>query len=292
VLIVDTFNVLHVTGVLPPSLAGADVDELIELIRLSRYARQRVLLVCDGAAPRSARKHVKHGGSGGLWAELPHGAGVHVVFSGAESSADERIEALLADAPKPGRPGATVVSSDRRVQSAARRAGFASLGSERFLRNLAADHERSATRSAHHAPRPAFATDLPLDRVSVGRWLLAMGVAPGLVEEVEQSVRALPSALAGQPSAKVDPVSPPTRPMHRAGKPSPAHPSKRAAPAPRGPDTALLALLREYGLSEQLASLEMDLWLERPSHERAPESSDRARPLNAAKRRGGRSRPS
>lgn len=284
-LIVDTFNVLHVTGVLPPSLAGADVDELVDLLRTSRYARQRVLLVCDGAAPRSARKHLKHGGSGGLWAGLPHGAGVHVVFSGAESSADERIEALLADAPKPGRPGATVVSSDRRVQSAARRAGFASLGSERFLRNLAADHERSATRLAHHAPRPAFATDLPLDRVSVGRWLLAMGVAPGLVEEVEQSVRALPSVPTAQSPKEVDPGPTPARPTHRAGKPSPAPSSKRATPAARGPDTALLALLREYGLSEQLASLEMDQWLERPSHERAPESK-------ASKRRGGRHRPS
>ena len=50
-LLVDTLNVLHVTGVLPPELAGPEPADLAAWIERSRYRRQKVSLVCDGQKP-------------------------------------------------------------------------------------------------------------------------------------------------------------------------------------------------------------------------------------------------
>ena len=40
-IIVDTYNVLHVVGVLPPEIAGVDTAGLIELLARSRYRGRR-----------------------------------------------------------------------------------------------------------------------------------------------------------------------------------------------------------------------------------------------------------
>jgi len=50
-LLIDTYNVLHTTGVLPPEMAGIDIGGLIQLISASRYRNQLVTLVCDGTGP-------------------------------------------------------------------------------------------------------------------------------------------------------------------------------------------------------------------------------------------------
>ncbi|HMN97297.1 MAG TPA: NYN domain-containing protein [Phycisphaerales bacterium] len=67
-LIVDTYNVLHVTGVLPPALAGLDVDRLAVLIAQSRYRWETTWLVCDGARPAAWRAR------GGSWGSRGRGA--------------------------------------------------------------------------------------------------------------------------------------------------------------------------------------------------------------------------
>ena len=46
--LVDAYNVLHVVGVLPPELAGIDLEELAALLEGSRFGREEVLLICDG----------------------------------------------------------------------------------------------------------------------------------------------------------------------------------------------------------------------------------------------------
>lgn len=282
-LLVDTFNVLHVTGVLPPALAGLDVGELADLIRASRYGRQRVLLVCDGAAPRGQRASSPPDGGP---IRLPAGAGVHVVFAGGGQEADAAIEAIL------GREhfrGGSVVSSDERVQRAARRARMGVLPSERFLRLLASDYEVAETRARRLEPRPAFATDLPLDRLSVGKWLAAMGVDPALAEEVGAAARSLPA----RPSPRPSPVA--AAPRTPPSGPRPASPAVRPArPAHVPRDEALAGLLREYGLEDAWASLENDQWAQmtsKPADTRARDASGDARRANSGARRRGRPRP-
>ena len=47
-LVLDTFNVLHTVGVLPPELAGLDIAGLARLIGESRHRNEKTTLVCDG----------------------------------------------------------------------------------------------------------------------------------------------------------------------------------------------------------------------------------------------------
>ena len=80
-LLIDTYNVLHMTGILPPEMAGIDVGGLIRLISSSRYRRQLVTLVCDGTGPM-------HSSPG-----LPRLIAVH--FAGPGREADDLILALI-----------------------------------------------------------------------------------------------------------------------------------------------------------------------------------------------------
>ncbi len=50
-LVVDAYNVLHVTGVLPPEIAGLDLNGLADLIEASGLAKDEVWIVCDGMKP-------------------------------------------------------------------------------------------------------------------------------------------------------------------------------------------------------------------------------------------------
>ena len=47
----DAYNVLHVTGILPPEIAGPDLPALARLVARSRYTDRACWLVCDGAPP-------------------------------------------------------------------------------------------------------------------------------------------------------------------------------------------------------------------------------------------------
>lgn len=156
-LIVDTYNALHVTGVLPPGLAGLEVHELAELVGASRWGRHRVVLVCDGTRPRGAA------GS--------NVAGVTVKYAGGGESADAAIERMLLESSHPRR--LTVVSNDRQVQRAARRRKAAVLSSDAWLGQLAQDHARASAR------RPAHRREIgPLTSEQVEGWLRYFGVEP------------------------------------------------------------------------------------------------------------------
>jgi hypothetical protein len=150
-LLVDTWNVLHQTGVLPPDLAGLDLKGLGQLIRGSRWAREGVLLVCDGAAQ-------------GPHSGLP--TGINVAFSGPHQEADDVIEARIKASSAPGR--LTVVSSDRRIMTAARKRGCTVLSSKVFLERLAFDAQRPRGR---RAPQPPT-VDLPADLIAEAQALL------------------------------------------------------------------------------------------------------------------------
>src|SRR5690606_36987961 len=98
-LLIDAYNVLHVTGVLAPEHAGPDLADLADLISRSRWSHLTTRLVCDGA------------GLGTL--DLP--GKIEAVFAGPGGDADSLIETLLQrdSAPRSVR----VVSSDRRLRT-------------------------------------------------------------------------------------------------------------------------------------------------------------------------------
>ena len=184
-LLVDTWNVLHQTGVLPPDLAGPSLKKLGQLIRQSKWGGERVLLVCDGTAP-------------GPHPGLPEG--IHAVFSGHDREADDLIEGHIAASTAPRR--LTVVSSDRRIKTAARKRGCTVLTAQAFLERLVYD--------AHHPRR-------------------ARGKRPGKVD--------LPTDMIAEAQALIDDT--PSSPTHRpAPKATPAKQSTpRPSPAPRRSDS-------------------------------------------------------
>jgi hypothetical protein len=151
-VVIDTYNALHKTGVLPPELAGLDAPGLVDLLSRGRWSRNQVLLVCDGVLPRGHRD-TRHGGIG-------------TIHSGADKEADDIIEEIIARSDAPSRM--LVISSDRRVVRAARKRKCRTMSSEVFLRTLIHDHEKTiqAGNRRKDAARPAG----KLSRKSVDDW--------------------------------------------------------------------------------------------------------------------------
>jgi predicted RNA-binding protein with PIN domain len=157
-LLVDAYNVLHVTGVLPPELSGLEAPDLADLVAASRWGRHQAVLVCDGTKPKDVRA-----------AERGH---VRVSYAGGGASADAAIERMLEESSHPRR--ITVVTNDRAVQRAARRRGASVLGAEAFLRQLALDAARAPrTRRAVARRDPGPLTDRQVDA-----WLRYFGIEP------------------------------------------------------------------------------------------------------------------
>lgn len=125
-LLIDTYNVLHTVGVLPPELAGTDIANLIRLLQSSRYRDEPTTLVCDGSPDLAAgEKAVSRTGP------------ITIRFSGKGRSADDLIAQLIRASTAPRR--LIVVSSDHAVIRTARRRRARTMTSEEFLTELAND---------------------------------------------------------------------------------------------------------------------------------------------------------
>lgn len=159
-LLVDVVNVLHVTGVLPPELAGPDETALAELVIRSRWRRDWVRLVSDGGIPGE---------------RIPFsGHDVVLRMTGSRSADDVIVE--LAERSSFARR-ITVVSNDRAVIDRTKRFGCRPMSGERFLEHLAFDVRRvrrsSGDASSRTAPRPA--NNEPLSPESVEAWMREFG---------------------------------------------------------------------------------------------------------------------
>jgi len=148
-LIVDTFNVLHMTGVLPPDLSGMGVEELRGVITLSRFRHQAIQLVCDGVEPIEFRR--RRAGEGGIGRndEFAWNRGfdnISLRWSGTKTDADSVIEILVAQNSAPRR--LTVVTSDRRLGREVRRRRARVMPSESFLERLSDDFRTNVERSS------------------------------------------------------------------------------------------------------------------------------------------------
>jgi predicted RNA-binding protein with PIN domain len=264
VLIVDTYNVLHVTGVLPPEHAGVGVHGLARLIARSRFADRRCILVIDGTRLHDDDKDGPP--------TAPH-HGVSIRLSGHDREADDVIEELLADARRSGQARSTiVVSSDRRVQKAAKSVRADLLDSASFLRQLsidagrataalvrAAGRERSTTPTA--APIPHLRGTIPLSDPEVRLWAQEFGI-----DAATFPVRSFADVNANRPSQLRTPRperpsrTPPQSPKPVPETPTPARPVPPKTPRP--PDSPI----DNPGVTLDPVPLEaLDVWCDRMS---------------------------
>ncbi len=294
-LLIDTSNVLHVTGVLPPHMAGLDVPGLARLISTSRYGKRRAVLVSDGVGPRASAGVGDGGGAAESLTPVntaPSGkeiAGLDLVYAGADREADDVIELLIARDSAPRR--LLVVSTDRRLVRAARRRRAQSITSEAFLGHLVHDAEKPKAR-----PLPGFAAQVPLNEYAVGYWMALFGYGDepgeertpgnGPVADISEAARRgldddrarkrakgphaherlkIPKDLLGAQGKTRPPPPPPPPPKPIASEPDP--------PAPPEADdlpSDLADLLKDSGLSLDPADLDMTKWL--PKDDNSPPS--------------------
>ena len=122
-IIIDGYNLLHASGIFgaergPRGFEQSRLALLDHLLELLGAEAERTLVVFDAAhAPD------------GLPARLQHGL-IRVWFAREYPDADSLIEEILMDDPDRGN---VVVSSDRRLQVAARRQRATAIGSEQWL---------------------------------------------------------------------------------------------------------------------------------------------------------------
>ena len=148
-LVIDTYNVLHVTGILPPELAVGEPEALARLIEASRFATEAAWLVCDGV-PRGAERVGR----------------IVIEGAGARRKADDHIAEIVGASSAPRRM--TVVTSDRELGRRVRARGAEVVRSEEFLAMLAEDVRRAR-------PRRRVGVDprrsVPLNEREVAGWM-------------------------------------------------------------------------------------------------------------------------
>ena len=200
-LLLDAYNILHVVGVLPPDLAGIDLDELADLVAGSRYRHEPAILVCDGPARRHRVEHPS----------------VHVRFAGPGRTADDLLVRLVGRSTAPRR--VTVVTSDREIIQAVRRRRATTIESDRFLGMLAEDHATIRPES----PFPGKASPRHLvDQRQVDAWLRLFDLDPEWTEIPASGPTRTPT------SKSTPPPMPPAR-----EKPRPRADTPAAPPRPR-----------------------------------------------------------
>jgi predicted RNA-binding protein with PIN domain len=160
-LLIDGYNLLHASGVFPaesamPTLENARLallDFLAESLPAKQIERTTVAFDALSAPP-------------GLPWEMTH-RGLAVRFARRGGSADELLEELIAAEPDPR--NLLVVSSDHRVQRAARQRGASFADSEHWHRQLLSDNaarSRPPQTDSKRAPSvdnpfpPGYADDL------------------------------------------------------------------------------------------------------------------------------------
>jgi hypothetical protein len=165
VVVIDTHNLLHL---LARTRAATSHLALAQLLFQRRLFRRDILLICDGNPPPGvltgwADYRAHHA------TQLARGLADNVTlrFTGPSEEADDAIERLLESSQHP--KSLLVVSSDRRVQSAAKRAGAHTLPATTLAKELQA-------RPKPTQERPAFAEAVPLSTLEVQYWLTHLAI--------------------------------------------------------------------------------------------------------------------
>ncbi|MEM1331366.1 MAG: NYN domain-containing protein [Planctomycetota bacterium] len=247
-LLVDGFNVLHVTGVLPPDLAGLEPADLAGLISSSRYRGRGGRIVLDGARPHTQTK------SGLGLRGAPSGGPEHIqdetlgiVYAGYGKDADSLIERFIAESTAPKR--LLVISSDRRIQRAARRRKAKWLPSGMFLEQLHAD----AQKKGRLPLRPEFAKQVPLPRHLIRSWIDEFGTD---AEELIRAAGAEAAKRAEERSVAPAPAAGKTR------RPRPTEPPPEPEPVDPAERALLDAAIEEWRGRLSLDDLDMQKWID------------------------------
>jgi predicted RNA-binding protein with PIN domain len=133
-LLIDTWNVVQQTGVLPADSAGIGTAGLCKMIENSRWSGKRVTLVCDGTPSD----------------EAINGSKYQTIFTGPFKSADAEIIDRVANSSAPR--SILVITSDREIISSIRKRGAHQLSSSAFLHALVEDSHVPKTKTI---PRPS-----------------------------------------------------------------------------------------------------------------------------------------
>lgn len=225
-LLIDAFNVLHATGVLPEHLAGLELAGLAALVERSRHAGRPVTFVCDGVRP----------GAGHAGPSAARIGDASVLYAGGGREADAEIEKIIERSSFASR--LLVVSSDNRIRKASRRRGAAWIRSESFLKQLAEDAERSRP-----DPLPSFVHEIPLSPAEVGHWLEVFGLEAGSAPEAVRNSGGtrggdasspLPTLKIGDAEHDFDRAGEAEAEQRASGEATPEPPSSEARRRPRG----------------------------------------------------------
>jgi predicted RNA-binding protein with PIN domain len=171
--LIDGYNLLFATGILGPlrgkrggeSSREALLDFLVD--HLPAKEVPRTMIVFDAAeAPPGLPKQYSH-------------RGLAVRFAPRNMSADALLEELIERSPDPRR--LTVVSSDHRVQRAARRRGAKHVDSEQWHAELRRMADQTQAEVEERKP------DHPLSPAEVAAWLRVFGVSPRQDHDGEKS---------------------------------------------------------------------------------------------------------
>lgn len=162
-LLIDGYNLLHASGVLAPEGRGTSLErartallEFLErVVEPAEQARTTVVFDARYAPP-------------GLPRQLWHGE-ICIRFAARQREADDLLEELIRQDSAPRQ--LTVVSSDHRVQRAARRRRALALDSEDWV-------ARQLRRRRHSARPPSAKPTDPLSDDEVERWLAEFGDGP------------------------------------------------------------------------------------------------------------------
>jgi predicted RNA-binding protein with PIN domain len=169
-LLIDGYNLLHVTEIFGRPGAGTELHRtriaLLDFLAASIDERQRphTTIVFDAA-----------GAPPGLPRTLTH-EGISVHFARRHSDADELIEELVEAHPAPRE--LLVVSSDHRVQRAARRRGAAFIDSDQWYAEIRAAHRQREKGREQDGEIPADKSHADVSREEVAYWVDEFADAP------------------------------------------------------------------------------------------------------------------
>jgi predicted RNA-binding protein with PIN domain len=170
-LLIDGYNLLNVTGIFAQAGPGTELHRtrlaLLNFLAASINKRQRAAttIVFDAAgAPPGLPRTTMHDG-------------ITVHFAQRHSNADEMIEDLLEQCAAPR--SLLVVSSDHRVQRAARHRGASYVDSERWYMELVADGRRRKNDDAAAKPSGQLTAD------ELKYWLREFGESTAPSDDLE-----------------------------------------------------------------------------------------------------------
>ena len=122
--LLDAYNIVHITGILPPEWAGIDIKELTNLIQMSRFQNSSISLICDGSPIKEAQ-------------DINLTNSIKLQFAGGGKLADNLIRQIIELDSSPR--SICVVTEDREIQRNAKRRGCKVMPSSIFLKKISSD---------------------------------------------------------------------------------------------------------------------------------------------------------